>query len=150
MGSTVNQLSTGEVGNSVSSRQAGFVRALLLVLVYLTVLSLFEEYWDRVVIDSYTIALLTAALLVVLFRATLEVEHRISGYFKTRVGAGAMLLRVLAVWAVLFGSKFVILGVIDIVFGEHVELGGLLPFILLAISLVVVEQVIDRTFRFLA
>ena len=79
-----NQFSTDHVGQAASPRQGRFINALLLVLVYLTVFNLFEEYWDRVVIDSYTISLLTAAFLVVLFRATLAVEHRISSYFKAR------------------------------------------------------------------
>ena len=37
----------------------------------------------------------------------------------------------LASWAVLFGSKFVILEAVDIVFGEDVDLGGVVPFIVI-------------------
>ena len=120
---STNERAASGAGQTVSPRQARFVRYLLYVLVYVTVLNLFVEYWDRVVIDSFTVSGLTAALLAVLFQATLAIEHRISGYFKARPGAGAMLLRILATWALLFGSKFVILGAVDIVFSESVDLG---------------------------
>ncbi|MCH7584844.1 MAG: hypothetical protein IH941_06760 [Acidobacteria bacterium] len=135
---------------TVSPRQGRFVSSLLLVLVYLTVLNLFVEYWDRIVIDSFTISVVTAALITVLFKATLAIEHRISGYFKARPGAGAKVLRFFAVWGLLISSKFVILEVVDIVFGEHVDLGGFLPFILLAVSLLVAELIITRTHQALA
>lgn len=134
----------------VSARQGRFVSWLLYVLIYLTVLNLFVEYWDRILIDSFTISVVTAALLAVLFKATLALEHRISGYFKARKGAGALVLRILAVWALLLGSKFVILDVVDIVFGEHVDLGGILPFIVLAVSLIAAELIVTRIHQSLA
>jgi hypothetical protein len=102
----------------VSARQSRFIRYLLYVLVDLCVLTLFVEYWDRIVIDSFTISLLTAVLLQVLLKATLAVEHRIAGYFQARSEPGALVLRVLATWALIFGSKFVILDTVDIVFGR--------------------------------
>ena len=81
---------------------------------------------------------------------TLAVEQRISAYFKARPGTGAKVLRFFAVWGLLLSSKFVILEVVDIVFGEHVDLGGFLPFILLAVSLLVAELIITRTHQALA
>lgn len=51
-----------------TDRQNRFLRAVLFVLIDVTVLALFVEYWDRIVIDSFTIALLTAILLQVALR----------------------------------------------------------------------------------
>jgi len=135
---------------TVSLRQARFVSSLLFVLVYLTVLNLFVEYWDRIVIDSFTLSVVTAGLLTVLFKATLAIEQRISGYFKARPGASPKILRFFTVWGLLASSKFVILEVVDIVFGEHVALGGFLPFILVAVSLLAAELIITRTHLALA
>ena len=112
----------------VSARQGRFIRYLLYVLVDLTVLNLFVEYWDRMVIDSFTISLLTAVLLQVLLKATLAIEHRIAGYFQARSGPGALVVRVLATWALLFGSKFVILEAVDIVFWRSRRLWWPDPF----------------------
>lgn len=127
--------------------QGRFIRYLLYVLVDLTVLNLFVEYWDRIVIDSFTISLLTPVLLQVLLKATLAVEHRIGGYFRARSGPGALVLRVLATWALLFGSKFVILEIVDIVFGDRVDFGGLIAFILLVVALLAAEKILPHIYH---
>ncbi len=46
-----------------SSNQQLFLRYFTAILVDLTVLNLFEEYWAPVVIESFTISLLAALLL---------------------------------------------------------------------------------------
>ncbi|MGI9624964.1 MAG: hypothetical protein ACR2PK_19205 [Acidimicrobiales bacterium] len=131
-------------------RQQRFLRGVLFVLVDVTVLALFEEHWDRVVIDSYTIALLTAILMQVMLKATIAVEHRIGDYFRGRPGRRAVVLRFLATWAVLFASKFVILEVVDLIFGDDVEFGGLLPFIAIVVVMLAAEAVIERVYEALA
>jgi hypothetical protein len=47
---------------------------------------------------------------------------------------------------VLFGSKFLILEVVDLIFGEHVELGKFLDVILLVIALMVAREVFQRIY----
>jgi hypothetical protein len=63
-----------------------YVRYFVAVLVDLVVLNLFEEYWDAVVIESFTMSLLTALLLQLLLKITIKIEHRISVYFKSKSG----------------------------------------------------------------
>ena len=130
-----------------SRRQYEFIRYLLYILTDLVVLSLFVEYWDAVVIDSFTISLLTAILLQVLLKVTLVIEHRIAVYFKARPGRWSWLLRVIAAWLVLFGSKFVILELVDIVFGEQVEFGGVVPFIIVVVTMLLAEAIVERVYR---
>ncbi len=50
------------------------------------------------------------------------------------------------VWLILFGSKFLILEIVDIVFGEHVELGKFLDVIVLVIALMVAREVFQRIY----
>jgi hypothetical protein len=50
------------------------------------------------------------------------------------------------VWLILFGSKFLILEVVDIVFGEHVELGKFLDVIVLVIALMVAREIVQRIY----
>lgn len=129
-----------------SRRQAEFIRYLLFVLIDLVVLALFVEYWDAVVIDSFTITLLTAVLLQVLLKVALAIEHRIARYFTARPERWAPVARVLAAWLVLLGSKFVILELIDIVFGESVDFGGLVPFIIVVVALLAAEAILERVY----
>ena len=134
----------------ITNRQRLFIRYLLLVLVDLTVLNLFVEYWHLIVIDSFTISLFTAFLLQVLMRLTTEIERRIANRFKTQPGKGALVKRFLSTWAVLFVSKFVILETVDLVFGEHVEFGGILPFIVVVSTILASELMLTRIYHRLA
>ena len=79
-------------------------------------------------------SLFAAALLQLLLKLTLGLEHRIADYFKKQVGKSAKYKRLVATWLVLFGSKFVILGAINVVFGSKVIFGGVIPFIIIVIA----------------
>ena len=130
----------------LTNRQALFIGYFLCVLVDLTVLNLFDEYWQRVHIDSFTISLFAAALLQLLLKLTLGLEHRIADYFKKQVGKSAKYKRLLATWLVLFGSKFVILEAINVVFGDKVSFGGVIPFIVVVIAVMLAEVVINQIY----
>ncbi len=60
---TTNEDLQNENAGSFSKRQQLFITYTLAVLVDLTVLNLFNEYWDFVYIEFFTISLLTAVLL---------------------------------------------------------------------------------------
>ena len=113
------------------------------VLVYTAVLNLFVEYMDAIVIDSFTISLFTAAVLKVLLDLLTAVEHRVSHFF----GQYSKVLGFLSMWLVLFLSKFVILEVIDIIFGDHVELGKFLDVVFLIITMMVVRELVARAYK---
>jgi hypothetical protein len=127
-----------------------FLGYILFILVDLAVLNFFDEYWHKVVIESFTISLLAAALLQVLLRLTLHVEHRIADYFKAKGGKGAKAKRLFASWIVLFGSKFIILEAVDIVFGDHVEFGGVIPFIVVVIAIIITEAILSKIYTMLS
>jgi len=133
-----------------SPRQERFLRGMLGVLVDVTILALFVEHWNQFVIDSYTIALLTAILLQAMLKATLALEHRLAEFFRNRTRAGTTALRVLTTWVLLFASKVVILESVDLVFGDDVEFGGLLPFIILVVVMLAAEALIERVYDALA
>lgn len=130
----------------ITGRQRYFIRSLLFVLVDLAVLNLFVEYWQRIVIDSFTISLFTAFLLQALLRLTTKIEKRIADHFKVQSGKGALVKRFFATWAVLFSSKFVILEAVDLVFGDHVDFGGIMPFICVVSVMLVAELLLTRVF----
>ena len=133
---------------SYSRKQQLFLRYFTAILVDLTVLNLFDEYWDYVVIGSFTISLLAALLLQVLLQLTIKIEHRIAAYFKSKPGRLAKMLRVFSAWAVLFGSKFVILEAVNIAFGDQVLFGGpyhgIVAFIVVILVMLAAELTAKR------
>lgn len=113
------------------------------ILIYTLVLNLFVEYSSAVVIDSFTISILTAAVLKVILDALTAVEHRV----RSRLGRFSSVLSLLATWLVVFLSKFVILEIIDVIFGEHVELGGFILVAILVVTMMLVREVTVRVYR---
>ncbi len=130
----------------LSNRQALFIGYFLCVLVDLTVLNLFDEYFAKVDIDSFTTSLFAAALLQLLLKLTLALEHRVADYFKNQSSKGSTAKRLLATWLILFGSKFAILGAINIVFGDKVVFGGVIPFIIVVLAVMAAELAINRIY----
>ncbi len=137
-----------------TTAQALFVRYLLAVLIDLVVLCLFDEYSERVQVDTFTTALLAAILLQFLLKVTLVIEHRIADWFKTKPGALWRITRFLSAWLILFGSKFVILEAIVFAFGDGVQffgaLHGVVALIVVLIVMILAEEVVARTYRRLA
>jgi len=149
-----NHNSNNENSVTHSSRQQTFLRYSFAVLVDLAVLNLFNEYWDYVYIELFSISLLTAILLQALLVVTIKIEHRVIEYFKKKSGVGAMITRVLVVWGILFGSKLVILEAINFAFGDSVVFSGpwhgVVVFITVVIAVIVAEQSFLKIFRSLA
>jgi hypothetical protein len=143
-----------EIAGSYSRRQRIFLSFTFAVLVDLAVLNLFDEFWDYVYIEYFSISLLAALLLQSLLRVTISIEHRVASYFKKQSGLKAKILRGLSTWGILFGSKFVILEAINIAFGDDVlftgPIHGLLAFIVVVIAVIVAEQIFSRVYRSLA
>lgn len=137
-----------------STGQRLFLRYFTAILVDLVALNIFAEFWDLVVLGSFTISLFAALLLQVLLKLTLAIEHRIASYFKGREGATAKALRFFSAWLVLFGSKFVILAALDFAVGDWLHFGGpfhgVVAFIAVVIAMLVAEESIVRLYRRLA
>ena len=130
----------------VRHRQHGFSAIVIGVLVNICILNLFVEHVEEVVIDSFSISMLTAILLSVMVWTVSGFEHRVSGWFRRHDGRGWKLAGFLAVWGILFISKFLILEVVDFVFGDHVELGHLLEVILLVFAMLIAQRLMQSLY----
>jgi hypothetical protein len=136
----------------VTDGQRLFVRYFTATLIDLVVLGLCAEYWPQYVkVDTFTTALLAALVLQLLLKATIHVEHLVAGRFKGKTGGLNTFLRFFCAWLVLFGSKFVILEAISMLFGEKVWFGGPWHGIVVLIGVIVVmlvaEEVVVRIYR---
>jgi hypothetical protein len=105
------------------------------VLVYIVVLNLFVEFVDTVVIDSFWISILTAALLKGLLVAIGGVEHRVAAWFRGREKRIVRVVGLLVAFGILFVSKFLILELVDLVFGDEVDLGGFVEIVLIVVAM---------------
>ena len=70
-----------------------FIGYTLAILVDLTVINLFDEYWEYVSINSFSISLLAAILMQLLLKLTIAGEHKLANYFKKKQGITPKVLR---------------------------------------------------------
>jgi hypothetical protein len=134
-----------------TDRQRLFLRYFTGVLIDLTLLGLFAEYWSDVKVSSFTVMLLAAILLQFLLKLTIWVEHHVAVFFTKRAGGFMKFMRYFGAWLVLFGSKFVILEALSFVFQGRVQFEGpfhgIIALIVVAITMVVVEELFVRLYR---
>jgi hypothetical protein len=124
----------------MTSAQQRYLKATGDVLIYIVVLNLFVEFVDAIVIDSFYISILTAILLTALLDVLVVVEHGVHGYFEKKEASYFRIISIVATFAILFTSKLLILEIVNLVFGEHVELGHFVDVLVLIITMMVVRR----------
>ena len=77
----------GRAPQTVTRAQITYAGWAVTLLLYIVVLNLFVDYFDSIVIDSFTISILTAVLLLVLLADILGLEQRVRAAFAGRPGA---------------------------------------------------------------
>jgi len=140
---------------SFNQRQLYFLKYTLIVLIDLVVLGLFNQYWDLVFIETFTIAMLTALLLQLLMQVAIKVEHIAADYFfGGKSGTRVKVMRGVSAWAIIFVSKLVILEAISLSFGDSVvfsgPIHGLVAFLTVVIVIILAEQGVMWIYRSLA
>ena len=134
----------------MSPSQQVFLSWVTELLVDIVVLNLFVEFVDTVVIDSFAISILTAVLRKLMVDAVKGFEQRVSAYFAAKPGAVWRTLRIVAVWLIQFLSKFVILEAVNIVFGDHVELGSFFEIAAIVIVMLAANAALRTAYQRLA
>ncbi|WP_062526403.1 hypothetical protein [Demequina rhizosphaerae] len=94
------------------------------VFVYVVVLNLAAEYFPQVVTESFSVSILTAVMLKLVLEVVLRVKNRVKARRRRASGMAGRVIGGLSLWVVLAGSKFVVLTLEDLLFGDLVELGG--------------------------
>jgi len=140
---------------SFSLRQLLFLKYTLIVLIDLVVLGLFNQYWDLVYIETFTIAMLAAMLLQFLMQVAIRIEHTAADYlFGGKSGTHIKVMRGVSAWAIIFISKLVILEAINLSFGDSVvfsgPIHGLVSFLTVVIVIIIAEQGVIWIYRSLA
>lgn len=132
---------------TINTRQRAYMSWLADVLVYIVVLNLYVEYSEAKVIDSFTISILTAILLKLLLVLITASKYRVWTWSKSKDGRIYTVFGVLGVWAILFLSKFLILEAVDLVFGDHVELGSFIDVMLLVAVMMITREFVQRIYQ---
>ena len=94
------------------------------VFVYVVVLNLAAEYVPVVITETFTMSLFTALLLKLVLEVVVWAKDRVKRRFKAARTPAAKVLAGLLLWALMIGSKFVVLELVALFFADRVSLGG--------------------------
>jgi hypothetical protein len=132
---------------TISRKQDVFFSWASDVLIYVVVLNLFVEYFPNVVIESFTISVLTAVLLKVLLDFVMGIEHQVHHFFEQREGAIYRILGTVSLFTILFVGKLFILEAVNFVFGDHVELGHFIEVVALVLALMITRRLFGAFYK---
>ena len=118
--------------------------AVIDVFVYVVVLNLFVEYLPQVLSETFTLSVLTAILLKAVLEVVVAGKNRVKARFRAASTPGGKALAGILLWAVLFGSKFLVLEAVDLAFGDRVSLGGFFSVTLLVLALLLARAGVRR------
>jgi hypothetical protein len=117
------------------------------VFVYVIVLNLAFQFVPGMIAESFAMSLLTAVLLKLVVEVVLKVKTKV---LARRAAASTTLRRVTSVVMLLLilpGSKFVVLWLEDLLFGDAVSLGGFWSVTLLVFALTGARWAVRRVFE---
>ena len=121
--------------------------AVVDVLVNVVVLNLFVEYVPQVISETFTLSLLTAVLLKAILNVVVAAKNWAKARFKAASTPRGKVVAAVLLWLVLFGSKFLVLEAVDLVFGSRVSLGGFFSVTALILTLLVSRAAAARLLR---
>ena len=105
------------------------------VFVYVVVLCLFVQFIPTVITESFATSLLTAIVLKVVLEIVLAAKRAVVGRLRSASGVGARVIAIATLLLLLPGSKFVVLWLTEVLFGDAVHLGGFWPVTALVLVL---------------
>lgn len=120
------------------------------ILLYSVVLGFFNDYTDILRTTSYSTTFLVAIVMQLLTFATFWLKDRVKKLFKGRDSKWSTFGMVFGVWLILFLSKFIFLAVIDVLFGDDVEISGFVGLLLIIVSLTVAQKLSELAYNKLA
>jgi hypothetical protein len=139
-----DEAATAAPGRPVRRWLAARPEDVIDVFVYVVVLNLAVEYFPSVISETFTLSLLTALLLKLALEVVLRIKSRVLARYRAATTPRGKVLTAGALWVVAAGSKFVVLWLVDLFFGDSVSLGGFIPVTILVVCLLLARGGVRR------
>ena len=132
---------------NLNLRQQVFNEMLLGTLIYSVVLGFFNDYTNILITSSYSITFLSAFVIQLLVYPTFKLKSFLAKWWSKRTGKYIKIGMVLSIWLVMFFSKFIFLEVIDIIFGQNVEISGFVGLIIIILTASILTKILDIIYK---
>lgn len=111
-------------------------------LVYMVVLSLFNDYTNIITISSASTILFASLILQALTFWTLGFKKWLGSRFNYPKNKKFKPAKFFSLWAVLFFSKFIFLWAIEVVFGENVKISGFVGLLVIVLTMTIIKELL--------
>lgn len=127
-------------------KQLAYEQLVTGTLVYGIVLGFFDDYTGIVTARSFSTIFFASIVLSILTWLTLLLKKRVLARLRGREGGSHPLLIVFCLWLILFLSKFVFLGAIDLLFGNDIDINGFFGILWVVLSVTIIMRLDDFIF----
>ncbi|HET9661753.1 MAG TPA: hypothetical protein VFP05_15605 [Thermomicrobiales bacterium] len=136
-----------EASRSVLSRnQLVFAEVLTGFLIYVLVLGLFDDYTDWVSATSFSTIVFASVVLEALTFLTFLFKDWWIGWWTRRRGELPRAHKLLAMWPIMFFSKFVFLWALDWAFGSNFAVSGFVAIMIVIACVTVLAKLANAFF----
>lgn len=113
----------------------------------MSVLGFFNDYTAIVEANSFSTIFLSSIILEVLTYLTFQLKGSIVAWLKKRQGALYKVLMFFCVWLIMFSSKFVFIGVINIIFGDYITIYGFFGILFVVLCVTILHKLSYKVFQ---
>ena len=136
---------------NINNSQRLFLAYIICILVDMTILNIYAEFSHSVYVESFSITIFIAIFLQLFIVLTKYAEHKLSNFFGDKKNYLTKIMYFLALWALLFFSKLLMLHGANLIFGDKINFygmfDGLLAFIILIFSFLIGEYLLTKIYR---
>jgi hypothetical protein len=132
--------------STFNSSQILFKELFVGTLIYAVVLGFFNDYTSIVEAGSFSTIFYAAVVLETLTYLAFLLKRKIVNRLSGRNGSTHKMFMFFSVWLVMFLSKFVFIWVVDMIFGNNINIYGFFGILLIILCVTITHQLADRTF----
>lgn len=130
----------------LSPNQFLFAELLIGFLIYVLVLGLVDDYTDWVSAKSFSTIILASLVLEALTFLTFRLKDWWIGWLSDRRDGLSRWQTLLAIWPIMFFSKFVFLWALDVVLGNDFNVSGFLAILIVIACVTVLARLANALF----
>lgn len=133
-------------GPAPSRNQLIFAEVLVGFLIYVLVLGLFDDYTDWIDAKSFSTIVFASMVLEALTFLTFLLKDRWIAFLSARRGELSRWQKLLAMWPIMFFSKFVFLWALDWVFGSNFDVSSFVAILVIIACVTILARLANAFF----
>lgn len=130
----------------MSQKQLYFKELFVGTLIYAVVLGFFNDYTSVVYAKSFSTIFLASMVLEALTFGVFTLKNHIIHISKGHQGLQSKLVVAFSIWFILFSSKFVFIWVIDVLFGDNMNINGFFGILWVVLSVTLIHKLAEYVF----